>query len=227
MLQVGLFNGSSIEAIRQSQIEDMKKRWSTTIAVVNSDKAPVEYAGSAAPEVVGEGPQLEATQPENPNVDPPPRPDDFWASLNSMHDQLGSFEVDSYLSDDIKKQVAYLLANYQAYLDTVRADLVGQFSENIQKMVAVHDSYGLYLMDLRASAVQTESEEQKKLQDSLSQFYALKEHTSKDTLARLSTFANMLPESRMAGGFNQNLIHYTIPAKINFAPGRSAPVTCS
>jgi len=172
--------------------------------------SPVEYDGSEEPETVGEGPTIDALQPDDPNVEPPPRPDDFWASLNQMHNQINQFEIDAYLTESIQHQVAQMLAAYEVYLESVREDLINQFAENIQQMHIVHDSYTIYLMELRGEVLQTEFDLHEDLRGTMERFSGIADGNSQDTRRRLGTFANMMPENRAFSGFNQNLIDFTV-----------------
>jgi len=161
-------------------------------------------------------------QPDDPLVDPPPRPDGFWSSLNLMHDQLSSFDVGEYLSDDIKQQVALLLSAYEAYLGTVRDDLSTQFDSNILKLFDVKYGYSNYLSSLKADAMKAKATEQETLQGTLAEFAAIKEQNSEDTLARLVSFVNMMPESRSPTGLNAKLVGFTV-APFEFMPPELRP----
>jgi len=171
---------------------------------------PPEYDGNALPGAVETLEEAEAEQPENPLVPPPPRPDDFWASLGLMHSQLSSFEVDEYLSDNVKQQVAAELSGYETYLGTVREDLSRQFDVNIGMMWNVHSAYNEYLYLLRDEAYQTEAAEQNQLRSLLDEFAAVKTENSEDTQSLLYDFAGMMPESRTTVGVNRELVGFTV-----------------
>ena len=185
---------------------------------------PIDYEGSEEPAEVEEQPEFTVDQPQDPLVDPPPRPDGFWASLNLMHDQLSSFDVGEYLSDDIKQQVALLLNSYEIYLGTVRDDLSVQFDENILKLHDVQFGYSSYLSGLKNGALQAESAEQENLRGTLAEYAAIKEQNSEDTQGRLNSFANMMPESRSPAGLNRNLVSFTV-APFEFLPPALRPTT--
>ena len=178
---------------------------------------PTEYDGAEEPKTVDEHDMLIAIQPYNPLVNPPPRPDNFWYTLNLMHDQLSSFDIEDYLSDDVKQQVDFLLQSYSTYLDTVRDDLSFQFDENIMKMHDVRWEYNEYLSDLRTDTLDAEAAEQELLQKTLDEYSSIKERNSGDTRERLSAFADMMPESRSPSGLNRNLVGFTV-APFDFIP---------
>lgn len=168
------------------------------------------YEGAGTPDPVGEQRYSIATPPENPLVSPPPRPDDFWASLNSLQSQLSGFEVDEYLTDEIKQQVALMLQSYENYLGTVREDLSRQFDLNIGKMHDVYADYNSYLNNIRTDALQAEASENDKLLSTLKEYAKIKEGNSEDTKRRLEEFSNMMRESRTPAGLNRDLVSYTV-----------------
>jgi len=180
--------------------------------------APDDYNGSEFPKMVELWSSTILNQPNNPLVDSPPRPDTFWASLDDMHNQLMTFHVDNYLSEEIKKEVAFLLVSYGEYLNGVGEDLTRQFDDNILKMDEVYFGYRMYLSTLRMEAFQTHSAEQEKLNAQLNTFFAIKEENSTDTQNRLTTFAGMVPESRTSTGINKTLVDFTVSPFVFIPP---------
>ena len=178
---------------------------------------PPQLEGYQAPEEVGEMPMLMAGRPESPLIPPPPRPDDFWHSLNYMHGQLLEFDVDEFLSYDVLRQVDASLESYQDFLETVRQDLNLLFEGNIWMMHDVNSEYNRFLNALRHEAHAAARHEQELLQSAIGQFMATREATNENTLERLVGFAEMMPESRAASGVNQQLVDF-VAMPFEFAP---------
>ena len=95
---------------------------------------PPQYTGVLQPDMVGDHTMITAFQPLNPLVGAPPRPDNFWHSLNFMHDQLSSFDVRDFLSDDVHSRVDRSLQSYDVFLASINDDITHLFSGNIQRM---------------------------------------------------------------------------------------------
>jgi len=149
-------------------------------------------------------------QPLSPLVGPPPRPDDFWASLDFMHNQLYSFDVGEFLSDDILRMVDHSLQNYDMFLQSVRYDISFLFQDNIWLMHDIHFEYEQWLHNLRHDAMMANFAEQDALQNAIEIFTEARETTHEDTQQRLGVFASMMPESRTAAGINQQLVDFAV-----------------
>jgi len=149
-----------------------------------------------------------ANMPESPLQDPPPRADDFWDSLDDMHDQLSQFDVNAFLGDDIHAQVANSLNAFDSYLGTVRDDASFQFEHNLWQLDNVRHGYTRFLESMRRDASHAQREEQQALQYSIDDFAEARGVTSDNTRYRLASFANMIPESRATTGVNQTLVNF-------------------
>ena len=171
---------------------------------------PPHYDGDEAPDEVDEHFMMTAEQPTSPLISPPPRPDDFWHSLGSMHEQLSTFDVNAFLSDDIHERVDTSLDSYAEFLDYLRDHLNVVFEDNIWLMRDIHTEYNFFLQNLRLDAFATQAAEQYALQTTINEFATINEGNSGDTRFRLNSFANMMPESRLPGGINQTLVDFAV-----------------
>jgi hypothetical protein len=149
-------------------------------------------------------------RPERPYLGEPPAPDDFWASLADMHEQLMSFDVDEFLSDDIRRQIDLWLDAYGDYLDFVRTDLAQQFGVNVNMLYGVRDQYVLFLSLIRSSAMQAEASEMANLRDLVQIFHDIVAGNSEDTQARLTEFQRMMPDTRNYAGLNRDLVNFAV-----------------
>jgi len=181
-----------------------------SIASVMELPAPPLFLEYAAPTEVHDHRMLFAYRPTSPLIPPPPRPDGFWASLDLMHDQLLSFDVDEFLTDDIIRQIERSLVNYEEFLDSIRYELSYLFEDNIWQMHDVNAEYNRFLQGLRSAALAAASYEQELLQEAIDTFVALREITNENTLDRLGGFATMMPESRAVAGVNQQLVNFAV-----------------
>ncbi len=171
---------------------------------------PEQDPGLTEPTTVAMVASTTVEQPQDPLAGSPPRPDDFWASLNLMHSQLSSFDVAGYLNDETKQKVAALLGTYENDLTAVRDDLSVQFESNVMKLSDIQSTYASYLSTLRSQAMQTEATEQQNLRAAVDEFAAVKTQTSTDTQQRLHLFADLMPESRSPAGLNRDLVGFTV-----------------
>jgi len=178
---------------------------------------PPQYLGVYQPDMVGDHPVTTAAQPQNPVVGAPPQPDNFWRSLDRMHSQLSSFDVAEFLSDDIRRRVDSSVQSYDAFLASLSGDITHLFSDNIVRMYDVHGQHERYLQNLRRSVFAAQAAEQNALQNALSDFADARTETSDNTQERLGTFASMMPESRVAGNVNHELVSFTV-APFDFVP---------
>ena len=178
---------------------------------------PPQYTGIPAPAAVGDHTMMTALQPLNPMVGAPPQPDNFWHSLNFMHSQLSSFDVNDFLSDDIHQRVDRSLLSYEAFLASLSSDIDHLFSDNIFRMHDVHAEYERYLQDLRRTVFSAQATEHDALQNAIDDFAEARGETSDDNQDRLSTFATMMPESRVAGTVNQELVNFAV-SPFDFVP---------
>ena len=153
---------------------------------------------------------LEIYQPEDPLIAPPPRPDDFWASLNYLQNQLLSFDIDNYLTEAYRLEIERLLRGYEQYLDIIRTDLASQFEQNVNMLQDVRFGYTNFLSRLRIEAMQAESEAFEHLNNTLNAFTQRVGDVSLDTRNRLDNFALMMPESRTPIGPNRDLVRFTV-----------------
>ena len=158
----------------------------------------------------GDPMKLETYQPQNPIAGRPPRPDDFWDSLDDMHRQLMRFDVDNYMTSANRWEVQRMLWDYERYMDTVRFDLASQFDDNVDMLLDIRFGYTDFLSELRTAAMQAEAETIDQLQSTLNVFSQRVENTSGDTRSRLLDFAGMMPESRTPIGPNHNLTRFTV-----------------
>ena len=195
---------------------DFPLDFNTIAEVVDLYRPPV-LTGYDVPMIVDEHFMIFAYRPESPMIPPPPRPDNFWSSLNLMHDQLLSFNVDDFLSDDIHMQVERSLASYEAYLESIRGDLTYLFQDNIWLMHDVNATYNHFLHNLRHDALTAAAYEQYALQNAIETFTTLREINNANTISRLGAFANMMPESRAIAGVNQGLVNFAV-MPFDFAP---------
>jgi len=153
---------------------------------------------------------LDAEQPFNPLIGPPPRPDDFWASLNYMHTTLMRFNIDNYLTSAYRWEIQRMLWDYEQYLNEIRRDLAAQFNYNIAMLNDVRSDYTNFLTTLRIDAMQAELDTIEQLLDTIAEFSQQIETTSADTHYRLHAFAGMMPESRTPLGPNSNLARFAV-----------------
>jgi len=153
---------------------------------------------------------LDAEQPFNPLIGPPPRPDDFWASLNYMHSTLMRFNIDNYLTSAYRFQIQRMLWDYEQYLNEIRRDLAAQFNYNIAMLNDVRSDYTDFLATLRLDAMQAELDTIEQLLETIAEFSQQIENTSADTHYRLHAFVGMMPESRTPIGPNSNLARFTV-----------------
>jgi len=171
---------------------------------------PPHYSGDPAPDEVDYHFMMMAEQPDSPLKPPPPRPDDFWHSLGDMHNQLSSFDVDAFLSYDIHGQVDASLASYDLFLQSLRDYLNFVFEDNIWLMHDVHAQYEHFLHGLRWDAFSAHAAEHYALQNVIYDFAEIMGDNSDNTRSRLDTFANMMPESRLPAGINQDLVDFAV-----------------
>jgi uncharacterized phage infection (PIP) family protein YhgE len=151
-----------------------------------------------------------AVAPQAPVIDPPPLPEDSRASIDSLRSQLDSFDINAYLDDDTKSEVAGLLADYQTDLTLLRDDLSAQFDSNVMQLLNAQSVYATYLSTLRSQALATETTEQDKLQTALQAYTQTKTDNSTDNQQRLGMFADLMPETRTVTGVNQTLVDFTV-----------------
>jgi len=171
---------------------------------------PLAFTNYQVPEMVAYHGMLLAQQPLSPLVGPPPRPDDFWSSLNFMHAQLSSFDVGEFLSDDILRMVEQSIQAYDQFLQSIRDDIGFLFTDNIWLMHDVHAEYEHFLRNIRLDAFAANEAEQEELHAAIESFAQAREDTHEDTQLRLASFAAMMPESRAIAGVNQELIEFTV-----------------
>ncbi|MDR2600043.1 MAG: hypothetical protein LBC73_07185 [Oscillospiraceae bacterium] len=151
--------------------------------------------------------ELPPTKPTNLQ---PPRPDDFWKSLNSLQTQLSEFNIDEFLSDDVHRMVLGFLRSFDDFLGFLSNDMDRQFDINLLELYNIRLAYIDYLSDLREGTLQGEADEQDRLRDDLSNIIFTHETNHNNTYAMLSDFAGMMPESRRPTGMNRELIDFTV-----------------
>jgi len=166
--------------------------------------------GSAVPGSAATRNQLGSSTTGNQFTIQPPRPDNFWDSLNDMHGQLMRFDVDNYLTSTYRWEIQRMLWNYERYMDEVRFDLASQFNENVNMLQDIRFGYTNFLWNLRSDALQAERDTVNQLHNTLNVFSQRVEETSEDTRDRLEGFANMMPESRTPIGPNRNLTRFAV-----------------
>jgi YhgE/Pip-like protein len=165
---------------------------------------------STAPTSVADFSYVSVPAPGAPQISAPPAPDDIWTSLESMRDQLGSFDVEGYLTEDTKQEVALALAGYEGNLAAAREDLASQFQGNVLKMLDARSTYDAYVSVLRSQAMETHATEQDRLRATLDEYELVKTRNSEDTQSRMGHFANLMLESRSSAGLNQDLVGFTV-----------------
>jgi len=180
------------------------------IGEVSGLELPPEFADYNVPVMVHEHIMMFAYRPTSPLVTPPPRPDDFWDSLDFMHEQLLSFDVDAFLSYDIHQQVDLSIQRHEVFIDSIRYDINFLFEDNIWLMHDVNLEYNLFLRNLRADTFAAAAYEQDALQSTIATFVDMRETTNENTLDRIGTFAHMMPESRGVVGINQSLVDFAV-----------------
>jgi len=84
-------------------------------------------------------------------------------------------------------------------------------------MYDVHAEYNHFLQDLRRAAFAAQTYEHDALQYAIDAFAAARSETSDDTRGRMGTFASMMPESRLAGSVNQELVNFAV-SPFDFVP---------
>ena len=155
----------------------------------------------------------------------PGRPEDFWTSLNQMHDQLRGLNVDTNLITEYQRHVQMQLLEYERYLDSIRHELANWVNENIMMMAEIHQHYAEYVMELQMSVLQAEANAMERLNNTITTFANEQERISNDTQNRLLSFANMMPESRTPLGINENLVSFTVmPLEIVTPDQREATI---
>jgi len=178
------------------------------------------------PNAVEEHFMMLAERPFSPLIGPPPRPEDFWYSLNFMHDQLTRFNVDDFLSDDVRRQVDNSLAAYEAFLDSIGGDISFLFQDNIFRMYDIHAEHNFFLQDLRNDAFAAHFNEQEALRATIGDFEYFILANSDDTQDRLHDFSVMMPVSRTPAGINQNLVDFAVaPFEFEQLALRDEPAT--
>ena len=140
----------------------------------------------------------------------PPRPYDFWASLDFMHSQLESFEIGNFLGDDIHARVDNSLQAYENFLGFIGHELDFLFEGNIHLMYDIHAEYNNFLERLRINAFIAAAAEQSALRDAIDEFSEITEANRQNSLRRLGDFASMMPESRISAGINQDLVDFAV-----------------
>jgi len=153
---------------------------------------------------------FDGVRPYRPDLTEPPIPESFWDSLADMHEQLMSFNVDDFLTDDILRQIDAMLVAYEAYLYTVRADLARQFGVNVNMLHGVRNEYLRYLANFRSDAIRAEAEEMANLRDLVAIFREIVEGNSEDTQERLEFFRSMMPDTRSDAGLNHSLVNFAV-----------------
>jgi len=148
--------------------------------------------------------------PERPTELQPPRPDDFWASVSFMHNQLSEFDVDEFLSDDVHGMVLGFLSSFDDFLGFLSDDMDMQFDLNLMELDRVRFGYIEYLAGLKADTLQGEADEQERLRGDLDEIIGINESNHDNTHGRLSEFAGMMPESRTQAGMNRDLVDFTV-----------------
>jgi len=156
-------------------------------------------------------------QPEEPSYIHPPRPDDFWISIDFMHEQLSDFNVGEFLADDVHQQVDGFLDSYGMLLEMISEDLDMQFSLSLLELDEVRYGYIEYLAELKEETLRGEAEEQEKLRGDLDDYISIAESNNEDTHSLLSDFTAMMPESRTQAGLNHDLVDFTV-APFEFLP---------
>jgi len=160
---------------------------------------------------------LSEIAPEQIYIDAPPRPEDFFASIESLHDQLAEFEVDEFLGDDIDSHVDGMLSTYEDFLERISEDLDIQFEINTHELIMVRYGYIDHLSELRFETLRGEVYEQERLREYLARFIEINEQNNSDTHSLLSGFSRMMPESRTPAGLNHSLVEFTV-APFEFVP---------
>ena len=186
------------------------------VDIIDLDNPP-DFTGYQTPEQVGGHDMMTVEQPRSPLIPSPPRPDNFWQSLDFMHEQLLRFDVDDFLTDDIRRQVETSLQSYGAFLDSIRDDIAFMFEDNIWRIYGVRDEYGMLLNNIRTDAFIAAATEQETLRIAIDEFVEHREHTNEDTLNRLISFQTMMPQSRLGAGINQTLLDFSV-SPFDFAP---------
>ena len=171
---------------------------------------PPQYIGLNIPYVVREHTMLTTQRPTSPIIPPPPRPDDFWGSLNYMQRQLSGFDIGAHLSHDVQSQVEGSILSYEQFLETLQADVSHLFDDNILLMDGVRDEYRFFLEGLRWDVLAAQFAEHEALQTTIDEFATVVEGTSQDTQNRLGTFASMMPISRTPTGINHDLVDFAV-----------------
>lgn len=156
--------------------------------------------------------------PTMPDEYTPPQPEGLWEDIYLMRDTMLRFNIEDYLTDALWEQVQSLLGAYYNYLDFVRDDLSFQFLENIFALYDVRLEYIEYLHELREAIFESEYEARGHLQETLYAFFGIADDSSLDTQERLSDFAGMMPETRRAGGVNQDMANFIISPVQFMAP---------
>jgi len=154
--------------------------------------------------------QLSEIAPKQPDAPQPPRPDDFFASVDSLHGQLSLFNVDDFLGEEIDNIVAGMLGSYMVFLDMISSDLDIQFEVNINELTNVRYEYRDHLLALRLETLRGEADEQERLREYLATFIYINEQNNSDTHELLSGFSRMMPESRTQAGLNRGLVEFTV-----------------
>ena len=155
-------------------------------------------------------PEFFETPPITPTFEKPPRPDDFWDSLDSLHLQLSSFNVDDFLSDDVQQLAAGMIDSFGTFLTMIGMDLDMQFELNINKLDVVRHGYIEHISTLRSETLLGEATEQERLRGYLDEVISANENNNENTHNRLSEFAMMIPESRTPAGMNRDLVDFTV-----------------
>ncbi|MDR2570216.1 MAG: hypothetical protein LBD23_07945 [Oscillospiraceae bacterium] len=165
-----------------------------------------------------EVPELSAIQPTIYSEKQPPRPSDFWVSINGLNSQLSEFDVGAYLSNDIHQQASMVLGTVDNFLVGIGYDLDTQFDINTNELHNVRHEYIKFLSLMKDETLRSEADEHERFRSDLDEIILTNEGNNENTHHRLSDFANMMPESRTQAGMNSDLVDFTVAPLLFISP---------
>ncbi|MDR2546455.1 MAG: hypothetical protein LBC96_02955 [Lachnospiraceae bacterium] len=130
--------------------------------------------------------------------------------LVKLDEQLNTYDIDNYLSDDVRSEVGDIIEQYSHYLESVKLDLNRQYDENLLLLQEASNEYSNYFREWKAAALEAQEAEQVMLQETLDAFYTIKSATSNDNIERLLSFSTRMPESRTSAGVNLSVVDFAI-----------------
>jgi hypothetical protein len=153
---------------------------------------------------------LELFQHELPEEGTPESAEGFLEPLSDLRGQLNDFDMEVFLTEDLRRGVDEQTSGFGTYLDFVREGLGFHVEGNNMLLSMIYFEYVNYLVGLRREVLAAEAYEIANLHNRLEEFYDAHGVIRIDTSTRLNEFLDVMPESRTEAGINRVLIENTI-----------------